>query len=89
MNGRSMVMLMLAILLGLGAMLLTRRMMSKPAAKEDETQDIIVAARDFKEEEILKADMVKVAASFNISGDDTLVLRQEYLEAIIHKPVTP
>jgi SAM-dependent methyltransferase len=37
----------------------------------------------------LKADMVKVAASFNISGDDTLVLRQEYLEAIIHKPVTP
>ena len=39
MNGRSMVMLALAIILGLGAMLLTRRLMSKPPAKEDETQD--------------------------------------------------
>ena len=59
MNGKSMVMLVLAIMLGLGAMLLTRRMMSKPPDKEDETQDVIVAARDFKEEEILKTDMVK------------------------------
>jgi pilus assembly protein CpaB len=59
MNSKSMVMLVLAIILGLGAMLLTRRMMSKPAAKEEETQDVIVAARDFKEEEILKTDMVK------------------------------
>ena len=37
----------------------------------------------------LQADMVKVASGFNLSDDDTLVLRQEYLEAIIHKPVTP
>src|SRR5258707_14892500 len=59
MNGRSMVMLVLAIILGLGAMLLTRRLMSKPPAKEEETQDVIVAARDFKEEEIVKTDMVK------------------------------
>ena len=35
------------------------RCLSKPAAKEDETQDVIVAARDFKDEEVLKADMVK------------------------------
>jgi SAM-dependent methyltransferase len=34
----------------------------------------------------LKADMVEVARSFDVSDDDTLVLRQEYLEAIIHKP---
>jgi ubiquinone/menaquinone biosynthesis C-methylase UbiE len=37
----------------------------------------------------LKADMVKVARSFDDSDDDTLVLRQEYLEAVIHKPATP
>jgi SAM-dependent methyltransferase len=37
----------------------------------------------------LKADMVEVARSFDASDDDTLVLRQEYLEAVIHKPATP
>jgi SAM-dependent methyltransferase len=34
----------------------------------------------------LKADMVEVARSFDDSDDDTLVLRQEYLEAVIYKP---
>jgi len=33
--------------------------------------------------------MVEVASSFDVSDDDTLVLRQEYLEAIIRKPATP
>jgi hypothetical protein len=33
--------------------------------------------------------MVKVASSFNLSDDDTLVLRQDYLEAVIHQPATP
>jgi pilus assembly protein CpaB len=51
--------LVLAVVLGLGAMLLTRRMMGKAPAKEEETQDVIVASRDFKEEEILKSEMVK------------------------------
>ena len=59
MNGRSLMVLVLAVVLGLGAMLATRRLMSKPAAAEEETQEILVAARDFKEEEILKPDMVK------------------------------
>jgi SAM-dependent methyltransferase len=36
----------------------------------------------------LEADMVEVARSFDASDDDTLVLRQEYLEAVIHKPAT-
>jgi SAM-dependent methyltransferase len=36
----------------------------------------------------LKADMAKVAAGFNLSDDDTLVLRQEYLEVVVHKPAT-
>jgi SAM-dependent methyltransferase len=34
----------------------------------------------------LKADMVKVADSFDVSDDDTLVLRQDYLEPVIRKP---
>jgi SAM-dependent methyltransferase len=37
----------------------------------------------------LKAEMVEVARRFDLSDDDTLVLRQDYLEAIIHKPATP
>jgi SAM-dependent methyltransferase len=37
----------------------------------------------------LKADMVKVARSFDVSDDATLVLRQDYLEAVISKPATP
>ena len=36
----------------------------------------------------LKADMVEVARSFDLSDDDTLVLRQEYLEPVITKPAT-
>ena len=36
----------------------------------------------------LKADMAEVARSFDVSDDDTLVLRQDYLEAVIHKPAT-
>lgn len=59
MNGKSLVMLVLAVLLGLGAMMLTRRMMNKEPAKALETQEVLVAARDFKEEEVLKPDMVK------------------------------
>jgi SAM-dependent methyltransferase len=37
----------------------------------------------------LKADMVEVARSFDVADDGTLVLRQDYLEAVIHKPATP
>ncbi|MGO9812485.1 MAG: Flp pilus assembly protein CpaB [Isosphaeraceae bacterium] len=59
MNGRSLTVLVLAVFLGLGAMLVTRHLMSKPAAAEEESQEILVAARDFKEEEILKPDMIK------------------------------
>ncbi len=58
MNGRSLTVLVLAVFLGLGAMLMTRRLMSKPAVVE-ESQEILLATRDFKEEEVLKADMVK------------------------------
>src|SRR5271165_3339790 len=59
MNGRSLLVLVLAVFLGLGAMFMTRRLMSRPATVEDETQEVLVATRDFKEEEILKPDMVQ------------------------------
>lgn len=59
MNGRSLVVLVLAVVLGLGAMVAARRLMSRPAPVEEETQEVLVATRDFKEEEILKPDMVQ------------------------------
>ena len=37
----------------------------------------------------LKAEMVATARRFDVSGDDTLVLRMDYLEAVIGKPATP
>jgi SAM-dependent methyltransferase len=37
----------------------------------------------------LKAEMVETARRFDTSDDTTLVLRMDYLEAIIHKPTTP
>src|SRR3974377_346058 len=42
-----------------GALPVAPRVMTKPAAAEAESQEILVAARDFKEEEILKPDMIK------------------------------
>ncbi len=60
MNGRSLFILGLAVLIGLGAMLMSRKMLASGASKEEETRDVLVAARDIKEEEPLKADMVKV-----------------------------
>jgi pilus assembly protein CpaB len=61
MNSRSLAMLVLAVVLGLAAMMATRSLMSKPATAEEETQEILVATRDYKEEELLKPDMVKTA----------------------------
>jgi pilus assembly protein CpaB len=61
MNGRSVFVLALAVVIGLGAMILTRKMLASNRGKNvDDTREVLVAARDFKEEEILKPDMVKV-----------------------------
>ena len=37
----------------------------------------------------LRAEMVATARRFDVSDDDTLVLRMDYLEAVIAKPATP
>ena len=47
-----------AVVLGLGAMVATRLFMSRPAVPRRKRKRSLVAARDFKEEEILKPDMV-------------------------------
>jgi pilus assembly protein CpaB len=60
MNGKSLLMLFMAVGLGLGAMFATQLYLRKPAAAQDETQEILVAARDIKDEEILKPDAVKM-----------------------------
>jgi pilus assembly protein CpaB len=61
MNGRSLRMLALAVAFGLGAMVLARYLLTPdPNKREEELQDVLVAARDLKEEESLKSDMVKV-----------------------------
>ncbi|APW59834.1 Flp pilus assembly protein CpaB [Paludisphaera borealis] len=59
MQGKPLVMLALAGTLGLGAMLMTSRLLSKKSTSEEPTRDVLVAVRDFKEEEILKPDMLK------------------------------
>jgi pilus assembly protein CpaB len=61
MNGKSFFILALAVAIGLGAMIITRRMLSSgKSAGADDTREVLVASRDFKEEEILKPDMVTV-----------------------------
>ena len=59
MNGRSLRMLALAVAFGLGAMVLARYWLTPDPTKEAAEQDVLVAARDVKEEESLKTDMVK------------------------------
>jgi SAM-dependent methyltransferase len=37
----------------------------------------------------LRADMVQTVRRFDVSDDHTLILRMDYLQAVIHKPATP
>jgi pilus assembly protein CpaB len=61
MKGKALILLLLAAVCGLGAMYGTSRMLSKnqnhPAL---EMQDVLVAARDLKVEEVVRPDMVKL-----------------------------
>jgi pilus assembly protein CpaB len=61
MNSRSMITLAIAVVIGLGAMKLSQDMLSAKNTGGDDSQDVLVATRDFKEEEILKPEMVKVS----------------------------
>jgi pilus assembly protein CpaB len=60
-NSRSVIMLVLAVVSGLGAMYGTTKLLSKNKDKPVvEMQDVLVAARDLKIEEVVKADLTKV-----------------------------
>ena len=63
MNGKPLVMLMLAVLCGLGAMYGTTRLLSRNKEQPGvEMQDVLIAAQDLKYEEVLnKPELMKVA----------------------------
>jgi pilus assembly protein CpaB len=60
MNSRSLITLGVAVVIGLGAMKLSQHLLASDTGTKEENQEVLVAARDFKEEETLKSDMVKV-----------------------------
>jgi pilus assembly protein CpaB len=61
MNGKALILLALAVLCGLGAMFGTSRMITKQQNKTTlEMQDVLVAARDLKVEEVVHPDMIKL-----------------------------
>ncbi len=61
MNGKSLGMLMMAVLCGLGAMYGTSRLIAKKGEPVLEMQDVLIAVRDLKIEEVIKPDLVKVS----------------------------
>ncbi len=79
MNGKSIGMLMAAVLCGLGAMYGTSKLIKKdnqPAVTE--MQDVLVAAKDLKVEEVIKPEVVKIvrmaktavpAGAFSVAKD--------------------
>ena len=46
----------------------------------------VLAALSTDQAAALKAEMVEAARRFDVSDDDTLVLRMDYLEAVMRKP---
>src|SRR3954447_11096267 len=61
MNGKALILLVMAAVCGLGAMFGTSRMLSKQQNRPTvDMQDVLVAARDLKVEEVIKPDMVKL-----------------------------
>jgi pilus assembly protein CpaB len=61
MNGKALILLGLAVCCGLGAMFGTNRMLSRQQNKPTmEMQDVLVAARDLKVEEVVRPELVKL-----------------------------
>jgi pilus assembly protein CpaB len=61
MNGKSIMILGLAIVCGLGAMFGTNRLLSNNKTQTtSDLQDVLVAARDLRVEEVLKPELVKI-----------------------------
>src|SRR5882757_4737106 len=63
MNRKMAIILLLAVVCGLGAMFASSRMLAGGTqASSTETQEILVATRDLNTEEILKPELVKLEA---------------------------
>jgi pilus assembly protein CpaB len=60
MNKTSLLTLVVAVAIGLGAMKLSQAMLGPGKSSGEEMQEVLVAARDFKDDEVLKPEMVKV-----------------------------
>ncbi|HEV3164617.1 MAG TPA: Flp pilus assembly protein CpaB [Isosphaeraceae bacterium] len=60
MNGKSVIVLVLAVVCGLGAMYGTSQLLSRDRGKQVETQEIVIAVRDLKAEEVIKESMVEL-----------------------------
>ncbi|MDR3638447.1 MAG: Flp pilus assembly protein CpaB [Isosphaeraceae bacterium] len=104
MNGKSLTLLLLAVVSGLGAMYGTSKLLaSKNRDKRVsvEMQDVIVAARDLKVEEMLKPDLVKVVqmtksdvpagafSSFKDVEDRWVMIKTLSDEPILDKKLAP
>lgn len=61
MNGKSLGMLCLAVLCGLAAMFAVNKLLSRNKEEQrEEKQDVLVAARDLRVEEVIKPEVVKI-----------------------------
>lgn len=101
MNSKSMMMLVLAVVAGLGAMLMTSKLLSRGQGAPVEMQDVLVAARDLNVEETLKSDLVKVVqrpkseippgsfSSFKDVEDRWVQIKTLEAEAILDKKLAP
>jgi len=104
MNGKSVILLMLAVVSGLGAMYGTSKLLASKSREKKvsvEMQDVIVAARDLKVEETLKPDLVKVVqmtktdvpagafSSFKDVEDRWVMIKTLVDEPILDKKLAP
>ena len=104
MNGKSLILLLLAVVSGLGAMYGTSKLLASKAKDKKvtvEMQDVIVAARDLKVEETLKPDLVKVVqmtktdvpagafSSFKDVEDRWVMIKTLADEPILDKKLAP
>jgi pilus assembly protein CpaB len=104
MNSKSLILLMLAVVSGLGAMYGTSKLLASKAKEKRvsvEMQDVLVAARDLKVEETLKPDLVKVVqmtksdvpagafSSFKDVEDRWVMIKTLSDEPILDKKLAP
>lgn len=104
MNGKSLILLLLAVVSGLGAMYGTSKLLASKSKEKKaslEMQDVLVAGRDLKVEETLKPELVKVVqmakndvpagafSSFKDLEDRWVMIKTLTDEPILDKKLAP